>query len=147
MAHGPRPTGMFGPSAGSSLRQPNGLSSSSSQNSSILAARVAAKKAELEDLVQLRDVSSALATQMEVLNGKLETLRDGTEAVACVMANWENVLRAINMASATMTRTNNRAVESTHQQGSIDNPQGSSLPAPLVRIPAEPLESTPGNEP
>lgn len=75
---GPRPTGLFG----SSLRQPSGLSNPSSQHSSILAARVAAKKAELEDLQQLRDVSSALATQMEALNEKLETLRDGAEGLS-----------------------------------------------------------------
>lgn len=73
---GPRPTGLFA-SSSSSLRQPGGLSTSSS----ILAARVAAKRAELEDLQQLRDVSSALASQMESLNEKLETLRDGTEGL------------------------------------------------------------------
>lgn len=79
---GPRPTGLFASTAGPSLRQPSGLSNPSSQHSSILAARVAAKKAELEDLQQLRDVSSALATQMETLNEKLETLRDGAEGLS-----------------------------------------------------------------
>lgn len=37
---------------------------------------------------------------MGVLEEKLATLRDGTEAVACVLANWDNVLRAISMASS-----------------------------------------------
>ncbi|EEP80857.1 predicted protein [Uncinocarpus reesii 1704] len=130
MAHGPRPTGLF---TSSSLRQPSGLSSSSSQSSSILAARVAAKKAELEDLRQLRDVSDALATQMEVLNQKLETLRDGTEAVACVMANWENVLRAINMASTRMAQIK---FEPTGQQREAEKPREPALPAPLCNSPS-----------
>ncbi|WEW55630.1 DASH complex subunit dad2 [Emydomyces testavorans] len=146
MAHGPRPTGLFASSAGQSIRHSSGLPNSSAQHSSILAARVAAKQAELEDLKQLRDVSSALATQMEALSQKLETLRDGAEAVACVMANWENVLRAISMASRRLAQTKDRATESSHQQGDVDISQEPVLPAPLVRIPAEPVETASRNE-
>lgn len=36
---------------------------------------------------------------MEQLEEKLGTLSDGTEAVAAVLSNWHNVLRAISMAS------------------------------------------------
>lgn len=36
---------------------------------------------------------------MEQLEQKLGTLSDGTEAVAAVLSNWHNVLRAISMAS------------------------------------------------
>jgi len=36
---------------------------------------------------------------MESLEQKLATLNDGTEAVAMVLSNWHNVLRAISMAS------------------------------------------------
>ena len=83
-----------------------------------LVARVNEKKAELENLKELRDLSAAVATQMEALENKLATLSDGTEgsifprliaarriltvtspAIALVMSNWTNVLRAINMAS------------------------------------------------
>ncbi|KAI5304361.1 hypothetical protein KEM55_000101, partial [Ascosphaera atra] len=52
---------------------------SSSQQSSALVSRLNAKKAELENLKQLRDVSGALAGRMEALEEKLSTLRDGTE--------------------------------------------------------------------
>ena len=55
--------------------------SSSTQQSSVLSARIESKKAELEDLKQLRDVSNSLATQMEALEQKLSTLRDGTEGL------------------------------------------------------------------
>ena len=57
------------------------------------------KKAELENLKELRQLSAAMASQMEALEQKLTTLSNGTEAIALVLANWHNVLRAINMAS------------------------------------------------
>lgn len=82
------------------MRQPSGAASSTGQ-SPALAARVNEKKAELENLRELRDLSAAVATQMEGLEQKLATLSDGTEAIALVMGNWHNVLRAINMASGT----------------------------------------------
>lgn len=57
---------------GAGLRQ-------SSQPSSALATRIAAKKAELENLRQLRDLSGTLAMQMQALESKIATLKDGTE--------------------------------------------------------------------
>ena len=98
MPHAPRPTTVF-PNSTTSARQPNSIGSNH-QQSNALSARIAAKRSELENLKQLRDLSGALATQMGVLEEKLATLRDGTEAVACVLANWDHVLRAISMASS-----------------------------------------------
>jgi len=69
-----------------------------------LQARIDEKKAELESLQQLRDLSAGLAGQMQQLEEKLATLSSGTEAVAAVMGNWNNVLRAIHMASGTWMR-------------------------------------------
>jgi len=46
-----------------------------------LAARIEEKKAELENLKQLRDLSAAVASQMEALEQKLTTLSDGTEGM------------------------------------------------------------------
>lgn len=40
-----------------------------------------------------------LAGQMQALEEKLGTLRDGTEAVGLVLGNWEGVLRAITLAA------------------------------------------------
>lgn len=47
--------------------------------SAALLARVNEKKAELENLKQLRELSAAMADQMEALQQKLATLSDGTE--------------------------------------------------------------------
>lgn len=78
MAYSSRPTSMM-PGAG--LRQPG------SQPSSALSTRIAAKKAELENLRQLRDLSGTLAMQMQALESKIATLKDGTEGnshICCV---------------------------------------------------------------
>lgn len=67
-----------------SLRQGNGVAStsSSSQQAMALSMRIEAKRAELENLSQLRDLSSALAAQMQALEAKLSTLKDGTECMS-----------------------------------------------------------------
>ncbi|KAJ5131707.1 DASH complex subunit DAD2 [Penicillium atrosanguineum] len=124
MAYSSRPTML--PGAG--LRQP-------SQPSSALAMRIAAKKAELENLRQLRDLSGTLAMQMQALESKIATLKDGTEAVACVLANWDNVLRAISLAS-------NKASGLPDFTGPETEESPSRLPATLVRIPAEQRDKT-----
>ena len=70
MAYSSRPTSIL-PGAG--LRQP------AAQPSSALSMRIAAKRAELENLRQLRDLSGTLAMQMQALESKIATLKDGTE--------------------------------------------------------------------
>lgn len=131
MSYAPRQS-VFPNSATSSLRQPSlGSSNAQSQQSSVLQVRIASKRQELENLKQLRDLSGALANQIGAMETKLSTLRDGTEAVACVLANWDNVLRAISMASMKVT-----------QPPSVDSQTRAEpdLPVTLVRIPAQPKE-------
>ena len=82
MAYAPRPPVLpSGATTGSSLRQAS-IGSQNAQQSSALAARIAAKRSELENLKQLKELSGALATQMGALEEKLATLRDGTEGLA-----------------------------------------------------------------
>lgn len=54
-------------------------SASTASQSPALVARIEEKKAELENLKDLRDLSAAVAGQMEALEHKLQTLSDGTE--------------------------------------------------------------------
>ncbi|KAG7285290.1 hypothetical protein NEMBOFW57_009912 [Staphylotrichum longicolle] len=110
----------------SHMRQPS-LSANAGGQSPALVARVNEKKAELENLKELRDLSAAAATQMEALEQKLATLSDGTEAIALVLSNWHNVLRAINMASAKLPIPKADAEEAKEVP----------LPQTLVRIPTE----------
>lgn len=66
----------------SSIRNPSmgGLQQSSGQ-SPMLAARITEKRAELENLKQLRDLSAGIAAQMQTLEEKLSLLSDGTEGL------------------------------------------------------------------
>ncbi|KAH0543872.1 hypothetical protein FGG08_001911 [Glutinoglossum americanum] len=69
------------PPLGSQLRNPSTSGSSSSTSQSpALVTRINEKKTELENLKQLRDLSAGLASQMQMLEEKLATLADGTEA-------------------------------------------------------------------
>lgn len=56
--------------------------SASASQSPALAARIEEKKAELEHLRELRDLSAAVAGQMEALEHKLQTLSGGTQGTA-----------------------------------------------------------------
>ena len=69
-------------SLSSNLRHPSiGGSQPNAGLSPLLAARINEKRAELENLKQLRDLSAGLAGQMQALEEKLATLADGTEGV------------------------------------------------------------------
>ena len=107
------------------------LPSSTTGNSqtSQLQARVNAKRNELENLKQLQQLSSQLAHQMSTLETKLGTLRDGAEAVACVLQNWEGVMSAIGMASRGAADVMSRKEGEEERSGAIE------LPTTLVRIP------------
>jgi DASH complex subunit DAD2 len=71
------------------MRQPS-LSANAGGQSPALVARVNEKKAELDNLKELRELSASVATQMEALEQKLATLSDGTEGV-CVAAVTSSV--------------------------------------------------------
>ncbi|KAI6250219.1 DASH complex subunit DAD2 [Erysiphe necator] len=100
--------------------------------SSILHARITEKKLELENLRQLRDLSAALAEQMQTLEEKLATLSDGTEVVATVLGNWHSVLQSINLATQKLPKPDENQMESN-----VPPSTEQSLPQTLVRIPIE----------
>lgn len=65
-------------SLSSHIRATSGVGASAAQ-SPALVARIEEKKAELEHLKDLQELSGAVASQMEALEQKLSTLSDGTE--------------------------------------------------------------------
>ncbi|KAG5520029.1 hypothetical protein PMAC_001105 [Pneumocystis sp. 'macacae'] len=95
-----------------------------SQSNSVLTAKIREKKHEYENLLQLKELSAKLVIQMEQLEKKMETLVGGTEAVASVLENWQNVFRIINIASAKLQK---KIV--SNKEDDID------MPETLVRIP------------
>ncbi|PNP41050.1 hypothetical protein TGAMA5MH_06918 [Trichoderma gamsii] len=136
----------------SHLRAPSSSTASAAQSPALLA-RIEEKQAELENLKELRDLSAAVATQMEALEEKLSTLSDGTEAIAAVVGNWHNVLRAINMASSKssfievlylyyaqqLNRNAAKLAKTATDAGPEEEVSSSTGPLPqtLVRIPTE----------
>lgn len=115
------------------MRPSSGLGLQTS-NQSALQARINEKKLELESLRQLRDLSAGLAGQMQQLEDKLNTLSNGTEAVAAVMGNWNTVLRAIYMASQKIPKPKENG-EGAKQE------EKRELPQTLVRIPIQQAEA------
>ncbi|KAF2466986.1 uncharacterized protein BDR25DRAFT_72163 [Lindgomyces ingoldianus] len=120
----PLPAHLRNPSSSLGGSQPSG-------QSPVLVARIAEKKAELASLKELQALSAGLADQMQMLADKLSTLSDGTEAVAAVLSNWHNVLRAINMASAKLPKP--KEEEDAEKKPENEPP----LPQTLVRIPTQ----------
>ncbi|KAK4575232.1 DASH complex subunit dad2 [Recurvomyces mirabilis] len=110
---------------------------SASTQSSALQARINEKRVELENLKQLRDLSGGLAGQMQQLEEKLATLSNGTEAVAAVLGNWNNVLRAIHMASTKIPRPKDDDADADAPTAEEEIP----LPQTLVRIPIQQAEA------
>lgn len=125
MSYQPRPT--------SHIRGPSlaNLQDGPSAPHPTLVARVNEKKVELESLLQLKSLSAELAKQMEDLDAQLRVLSNGTEAVAAVLSNWNNVLRAIHMASQGVSGL------AGAQNGGQESAPGSRLPVILVRIPTK----------
>lgn len=134
-----------------------GFGGGSSLNAnSVLQARIAEKKAELENLKQLKELSGELAGQMQMLEEKLGTLRDGTEAVGLVLGNWEGVLRAIGLAAGRFSDMQwdccmnglrcLRGVEADYGVAAVpqakDAAQAEETPLPqtLVRIPVQEMD-------
>lgn len=152
MSH-PRPTALP-----SHLSRPSStFNTSANAPTSALQARINEKKVELESLRQLRDLSGGLAGQMQQLEEKLGTLSNGTEAVAAVMGNWGNVLRAVYMASCKLLCLTWRVEMIVYRSadcGAVakipkprdegeesDQGKGPQLPQTLVRIPVQQAEA------
>jgi DASH complex subunit DAD2 len=140
--------------------------STSSNPSPALLARINEKKTELANLKELQALSAGLADQMALLEQKLSTLSDGTEgifsckrqitggealtdfvAVATVLANWHNVLRAISMASSKIFCPPEQSQRADRALGALPKPKEDTptkgdekdvpLPQTLVRIPTQ----------
>lgn len=69
------------------MRQPSMGGNASTGPPPALVARVNEKRAELEHLNELRELSAAMASQMEALEQKLSTLSDGTEGMPPVVVS------------------------------------------------------------
>ena len=91
--------------------------------SSIIQQRIADKRAELENLSDIKKLTSNLTSQLEQLESKLDYMAEGTESVALVLSTWQNVVRSVSLASLGILK-----------YGEKDYEEGCPLPESLVRI-------------
>lgn len=94
--------------------------------SSSIQQKIAEKRAELESLNEIKHFTSTLTRQLEQLEQKLADMADGTEAVALVLSNWQNVVNSVSLASLGLLKYSLN-----------DYDLGAPLPEYLVRIPLE----------
>ena len=86
---------------------------------SVYQQKIAEKRQDLERLQEFKQLTEQLANQLDQIGDKLDTMKDGAASVALILANWQNVIKSISLASL-----------------GLANSQSSSepLPEPLVRV-------------
>lgn len=103
-----------------------------------IASRLAAKKQELASLTELLRHSSALVSDLQRLAANLDTLSEGTGAVAGVMQNWNNVMRAVALAALNLSSLEREDYEQGRggKEGDVEGDEDikSVLPETLVRM-------------
>lgn len=85
--------------------------------------KIAEKKAELENLNEIKKFTSILTNQLDDLENKLDYMAEGTESVALVLSNWQNVVKSVSLASLGLLKYSEKDYET-----------GTPLPECLVRI-------------
>ncbi|KAK6465083.1 DASH complex subunit Dad2-domain-containing protein [Scheffersomyces coipomensis] len=100
--------------------------------SNVYQQKIAEKKADLEKLQEFRTLTSELATYLEGIGDRLDHMKDGTESVALILANWQNVVKAISLASLGLLKYSDK-----------DYDTKTPLPEALVRIKLDKDEDDP----
>ncbi|KAK6458040.1 DASH complex subunit Dad2-domain-containing protein [Scheffersomyces xylosifermentans] len=85
--------------------------------------KIADKRAELARLHEFRQLTGELASYLEEIGDKLDTMKGGTESVALILANWQNVVKSISLASLGLMKYTDKDYETAVP-----------LPEALVRI-------------
>lgn len=85
--------------------------------------KIIEKRADLEKLQEFRQLTNELATSLEQVGEKLDIMKDGTESVSLILANWQNVVKSISLASLGLMKHSDQDYETK-----------TPLPEALVRI-------------
>ncbi|CCE83882.1 Piso0_004478 [Millerozyma farinosa CBS 7064] len=91
--------------------------------SSHIQQKITEKRAELENLNEIKRFTAVLTNQLDQLQDKLNLMADGTESVALVLSNWQNVIKSVSLASLGLLKYTEKDYE-----------EGVPLPEGLVRI-------------
>lgn len=91
--------------------------------SSHIQQKITEKRAELENLNEIKRFTAVLTNQLDQLQDKLNLMADGTESVALVLSNWQNVIKSVSLASLGLLKYTEKDYE-----------EGVPFPEGLVRI-------------
>lgn len=91
--------------------------------SSHIQQKITEKRAELENLNEIKRFTAVLTNQLDQLQDKLNLMAEGTESVALVLSNWQNVIKSVSLASLGLLKYTEKDYE-----------EGVPLPEGLVRI-------------
>ncbi|ODQ81130.1 hypothetical protein BABINDRAFT_12389 [Babjeviella inositovora NRRL Y-12698] len=91
--------------------------------------RIEDKKDELAKLIQVKEYSEVLGNQLELLQEKLSTMADGTEALSLVLSNWDSIIQSVSLASMGLMK---------YSENDYENEEEPPLPETLVRMRLEP---------
>lgn len=103
--------------------------------SNFIQQKIAEKRSELESLNEIKKFTSILTGQLENLESKLNDMAEGTESVALVLSNWQNVVNSISLASLGLLKYSQKDYET-----------GTPLPEYLVRIPLDKDDNSNGQD-
>lgn len=85
--------------------------------------KIAEKRQDLERLQEFKQLTEKLADQLEGIGDQLDVMKDGTESVGLILANWQSIINSITMASLGLMKYSKQDYET-----------GAPLPEPLVRV-------------
>ncbi|KAI5960863.1 DAD2 [Candida margitis] len=88
--------------------------------------KIAEKRANLELLREFKTLTEELATELESIGDRLETMKDGTSSVALILSNWQRIIQSISLASLSLLKSTNHPSNGVAEQD--------VYPEPLIRI-------------
>lgn len=93
------------------------------QKSKQIQQKIEEKRVELASLSEIKRCTEDLNGQLGKLEEQLNNMCEGTESVALVLSNWQNVVRSISLASLGL-----------YKYGEKDYEDKKPMPESLVRI-------------
>lgn len=117
--------------------------------------KIAEKRSNLDQLREFRSLADDLVNELENIGEDLGRMKGGTASIASIVANWQNVIQSISLASIGLMRlvNENAANEEEKEEMEVEGKDGEKpklklklklklkeivqYPEPLVRIKLE----------
>ncbi|WLF76902.1 DASH complex subunit dad2 [Lodderomyces elongisporus] len=120
-----------------------------SKSNTAIYQKIAEKRSNLDQLREFRSLADDLVNELENIGEDLGRMKGGTASIASIVANWQNVIQSISLASIGLMRSvnENAANEEEKEEMEVEGKDGEKVkskskeivqyPEPLVRIKLE----------